>query len=131
MMKQQWSRKMEEVVKTTTSISRAHIFELAGKSQGRFWKPIIVFEQPDKTVPQHRFSHGDIVLISRTRPWEKNLRRHCSERRPTRIRIVVKDKPKDLRKGRWNSIKGQIESPMTECRGVDKFSFDRIFQRPH
>ena len=47
------------------------LFELTGRSQGRFFgEPIIVFEQPDKNrMPQHRFSHGDIVLISRTRPW--------------------------------------------------------------
>ena len=49
------------------------LFELTGRSQGRFFgEPIIVFEQPDKNrMPQHRFSHGDIVLISRTRPWGK------------------------------------------------------------
>ena len=85
------------------------LFELTGRSQGRFFgEPIIVFEQPDKNrMPQHRFSHGDIVLISRTRPWgEKIYEGIVLDRGPTRIRIVVKDKPKDLRKGRWRLDKG-------------------------
>ena len=54
----------------------------------------IVFELPDKSrMPTHRFGHGDIVLISRTRPWgEKVYEGIVLDRGPTRIRIVVTEK---------------------------------------
>ncbi len=85
------------------------LFELTARNQGRFFgEPIVVFEQPDKNrMPQHRFAHGDIVLISRTRPWgEKVYEGIVLDRGPTRIRVVVNEKPKDLRKGRWRIDKG-------------------------
>ena len=85
------------------------LFELTCRSQGRFYgDPIIVFEQPDRNrMPQHRFAQGDIVLISRTRPWgEKVYEGIVLDRGPTRIRVVVNEKPKDLKKGRWRIDKG-------------------------
>ena len=85
------------------------LFDLTCRSQGRFYgDPIIVFEQSDRNrMPQHRFSHGDIVLISRTRPWgEKVYEGIVLDRGPTRIRVVVNEKPKDLKKGRWRIDKG-------------------------
>ena len=42
------------------------------------------------------------MLISRTRPWgEKVYEGIVLDRGPTRIRVVVNEKPKDLKKGRW------------------------------
>ena len=85
------------------------LFELSARTQGRFFgEPIIVFEESGRNrLPQHRFSHGDIVLISRTRPWgEKVYEGIVLDRGPTRVRVVVKDKPKDIKKGRWRLDKG-------------------------
>ncbi len=85
------------------------LFDLTSRSQGRFYgDPIIVFEQTDRSrMPQHRFAHGDIVLISRTKPWgEKIYEGIVLDRGPTRIRVVVNEKPKDLKKGRWRIDKG-------------------------
>ena len=85
------------------------LFDLTSRSQGRFYgDPILVFEQADRNrMPQHRFSHGDIVLISRTRPWgEKVYEGIVLDRGPTRIRVVVNEKPKDVKKGRWRIDKG-------------------------
>ena len=85
------------------------LFELTCRSQGRFYgDPIIVFELADRSrMPSHRFSQGDIVLISRTRPWgEKVYEGIVLDRGPTRIRVVVNEKPKDLKKGRWRIDKG-------------------------
>ena len=96
------------------------LFELAARSQGRFFgDPIIVFELPDKSrMPTHRFGHGDIVLISRTRPWgEKVYEGIVLDRGPTRIRIVVTEKPRDLRKGRW-----RID------RGANRVAYDRMHE---
>ena len=85
------------------------LFELTARTQGRFFgDPIVVFEQSDRNrMPQHRFSHGDIVLISRSKPWgEKVYEGIVLDRGPTRIRVVVNEKPKDLKKGRWRIDKG-------------------------
>ena len=85
------------------------LFDLTCRGQGRFYgDPIIVFEQVDRNrLPPHRFSHGDIVLISRTRPWgERVYEGIVLDRGPTRIRVVVNEKPKDLKKGRWRIDKG-------------------------
>ena len=85
------------------------LFDLTCRGQGRFYgDPIIVFEQVDRNrLPPHRFSHGDIVLISRTKPWgEKVYEGIVLDRGPTRIRVVVNEKPKDLKKGRWRIDKG-------------------------
>ena len=51
------------------------LFELSARTQGRFFgEPIIVFEESGRNrLPQHLFSHGDIVLISRTRTWGENV----------------------------------------------------------
>ena len=84
------------------------LFDLTCRGQGRFYgDPIIVFEQVDRNrLPPHRFSHGDIVLISRTKPWgEKVYEGIVLDRGPTRIRVVVNEKPKDLKKVDGESIR--------------------------
>ena len=85
------------------------LFDLNARSQGRFFgEPILVFEnRQGSRLPIHRFGHGDIVLISRARPWgEKVIEGIVLDRGPTRIRVVVAEKPKDLRKGTWRLDRG-------------------------
>lgn len=85
------------------------LFDLNGRGQGRFFgEPILVFEnRQGSRLPIHRFGHGDIVLISRARPWgEKVVEGIVLDRGPTRIRIVVSEKPKDLKKGTWRLDRG-------------------------
>jgi len=85
------------------------LFDLTGRPQGRFFgEYIITFEsRTGGRMPQHRFGNGDIVLISRTRPWgEKILEGVVLDRGPTRIRVVVAERPSDLRKGNWRLDRG-------------------------
>ena len=85
------------------------LFDLSGRARGRFFgDDILVFETRDGgRMPDHRFTPGDIVLISRSRPWsEKVVEGVVLDRGPTRLRVVVKDRPKDLRKGAWRLDRG-------------------------
>ena len=85
------------------------LFDLKARPQGRFFgEDIIVFEAQDGgRLPEHRFSHGDIVLISRSRPWgEKVVEGVVLDRGPTRVRVVVGERPRDVRKGGWRLDRG-------------------------
>jgi regulator of nonsense transcripts 1 len=85
------------------------LFDLAGRSSGRFFgEPILVFElRGGGALPFHRFGHGDMVIISRARPWgEKVIEGVVLDRNNSRIRVVTKDKPSDLRKGGWRLDRG-------------------------
>ena len=85
------------------------LFDLRARAQGRFFgDDIIVFEAQDGgRLPEHRFSHGDIVLISRSRPWgEKVVEGVVLDRGPTRLRVVVGERPRDVRKGGWRLDRG-------------------------
>lgn len=85
------------------------LFDLNARTSGRFFgDPIVVFEnRQGSRLPIHRFGHGDIVLISRARPWgEKVVEGIVLDRGPTRIRVVVADKPNDLKKGTWRIDRG-------------------------
>ena len=98
----QWSKKRLLAAGLT-------LFDLIGRTQGRFFgEPILVFENKNRSrLPIHRFGHGDIVLISRARPWgEKVVEGIVLDRGPTRIRVVVADKPNDLKKGTWRLDRG-------------------------
>ena len=82
---------------------------LKGRTNGTLYgEDILVFEHPDrKHLGQHRFTHGDIVVISRSKPLgEKTVEGIVLERGPTRLRIVVAQRPKDLRKGTWRLDRG-------------------------
>ena len=82
---------------------------LKGRTNGTLYgEDILVFEHPDrKHLGQHRFTHGDIVVISRSKPiGEKTVEGIVLERGPTRLRIVVAQRPKDLRKGTWRLDRG-------------------------
>ena len=85
------------------------LFDLTGRTSGRFFgDPILVFENRGSgELPFHRFGHGDMVIISRARPWgEKVVEGVVLDRNNSRIRVVAKDKPSDLRKGGWRLDKG-------------------------
>ena len=85
------------------------LFDLVARTSGRFFgDPILVFEaRGGGPLPFHRFGHGDMVIISRARPWgEKVVEGVVLDRNNSRIRIVAKDKPSDLRKGGWRLDKG-------------------------
>ena len=104
---------VEERWKTWTKqrlvVAGVAMFDLSARPQGRFFgDDIIVFEtQRGDRMPNHRFGPGDIVLISRSRPWgEKVVEGVVLDRGPTRIRIVVKERPKDVKKGGWRLDRG-------------------------
>ncbi len=85
------------------------LFDLVGKSQGRFFgDPILVFEKRgNENLPYHKFGHGDMVIISRARPWgEKVIEGIVLDRNSKRIRIIVTEKPNDIRKGSWRLDRG-------------------------
>ena len=96
------------------------LFDLKARTQGRFFgEDIVVFEAQDRgRLPDHRFSHGDIVLISRSRPWgEKVVEGVVLDRGPTRLRVVVGERPRDVRKGGWRLD-----------RGANRVAHDRMHQ---
>jgi regulator of nonsense transcripts 1 len=85
------------------------LFDLTGKTQGRFFgDPILIFERRGgDSLPYHRFGHGDMVIISRARPWgEKVIEGVVLDRNSKRIRVIVKEKPNDIRKGSWRLDRG-------------------------
>jgi len=107
------TKQVEERWKTWTKqrllLAGLALFDLSARAQGRFFgEDIIVFEAQDGgRLPEHRFSPGDIVLISRSRPWgEKVVEGVVLDRGPTRIRIVVGERPRDVRKGGWRLDRG-------------------------
>lgn len=104
---------VEERWKTWTKqrllLAGVALFDLSARTRGRFFgDDIVVFEtQKGDRMPEHRFSPGDIVLISRSRPWgEKVVEGVVLDRGPTRIRVVVGERPKDLKKGGWRLDRG-------------------------
>lgn len=101
-------------------VAGVSLFDLKARTQGRFFgEDIVVFEAQDKgRLPDHRFSHGDIVLISRSRPWgEKVVEGVVLDRGPTRLRVVVGERPRDVRKGGWRLD-----------RGANRVAHDRMHQ---
>ena len=104
---------VEERWKTWTKqrliLAGVALFDLSARPQGRFFgDDIIVFErQAGGRMPNHRFTPGDIVLISRSRPWgEKVVEGVVLDRGPTRIRVVVGERPRDVKKGGWRLDRG-------------------------
>ncbi len=85
------------------------LFDLNAKKSGTFFdEQIITLSGRDRgRLPSHRFGHGDMVVLSRSRPWaEKTTEGVVLDRGPTRIRIVVKEAPSDLKKGGWRIDRG-------------------------
>ncbi len=84
------------------------LFDLKARASGRFFgDPILVFEARDGVLPYHKFGHGDMVIISRARPWsEKIVEGLVLDTNKKRIRIIVSEKPGDIRKGGWRLDKG-------------------------
>ena len=84
------------------------LFDLRGRSSGRFFgDPILVFESREGRLPYHKFGHGDMVIISRARPWsEKVVEGVVLDTNRNRIRVIVSEKPGDIRKGGWRLDRG-------------------------
>ena len=80
------------------------IFKLKGRNNGwLFSERIISFQaESSKELPWHRFGQGDIVTISRKRPWNELVTEGTVlDRSRKRIRVVVAEPPEDLRRGTW------------------------------
>ena len=85
------------------------LFEMVGSPRGHlFGDPIAVFTMRDGgELPWHKFGHGDIVIISRSRPWdEKVVEGVVLDRNRKRVRVVCGDLPDGLRKGSWRLDRG-------------------------
>ena len=85
------------------------LFEMVGKARGHlFGDPIAVFTMRDGgDLPWHKFGHGDIVIISRSRPWdEKVVEGVVLDRSRKRVRVVCGELPDGLRKGSWRLDRG-------------------------
>ena len=73
------------------------LFDLNCRSQGRIYgDPILVFDSSNRQpLPEHNFSHGDIVIISRGNPLDHSaIEGIVLDKRRNRLRIVVSEKPK-------------------------------------
>ncbi len=85
------------------------LYDLVARPQGHlFGDPILVFEAKDRgALPVHRFTHGDMVVLSRARPWgERTVEGVVLDRGSTRLRIVVTERPKGVREGTWRLDRG-------------------------
>ena len=94
------------------------LFDLNCRSQGRIYgDPILVFDSSNRQpLPEHNFSHGDIVIISRGNPLDHSaIEGIVLDKRRNRLRIVVSEKPKGLKKGSWRLDKG-----------ANRVAFDRM-----
>ena len=96
------------------------LFDLRGRSSGRFFgEPILIFESRDGPLPYHKFGHGDMVIISRARPWgEKVIEGVVMDTNKKRIRIIVTEKPSDLKKGGWRLDRGANRVAHDRMHGV-------------
>ena len=80
------------------------LFGLRGRKNGLFFGENILSFSEEKGVklPFHQFSHGDMVVISRSQPWKEKVHEGIVlDRNSKRIRIVVSEAPNDIRKGNW------------------------------
>ena len=105
MIKERWSSWSHHRLQA----SGLALLGLKGRTNGTLYgEDILLFEHPDRQhLGQHRFTHGDIVVISRSKPLgEKTIEGIVLERGPTRLRVVVAQRPKDLRKGTWRLDRG-------------------------
>ena len=85
------------------------LFDLVARPRGQlFGESIAVFSmRGGGELPWHKFSHGDIVIISRSRPWdEKVVEGVVLDRSRSRIRVVCGELPDGLRKGSWRLDRG-------------------------
>ena len=85
------------------------LFGLEGRKNGTlFGERILSFKSSTgPNLPWHKFGHGDIVIISRKRPWdEKVYEGVVLDRNNRRIRVVVSDAPSGLRQGTWRLDRG-------------------------
>ena len=99
------------------------LFDVEGRTNGWLYgERILAFSRVSRDeLPSHRFGHGDMVTISRKRPWEENpVSGIVLDRSRTRLRVVVGDPPVGLRQGTW-----RID------RGANRVAHDRMMAALH
>ena len=80
------------------------LFKLKGRTSGWLFNERVLTFQADngQELPWHKFGQGDIVTISRKRPWAEIVTEGTVlDRSRKRIRVVVAEPPEDLRRGTW------------------------------
>ncbi|MEE2812245.1 MAG: AAA domain-containing protein [Candidatus Thermoplasmatota archaeon] len=84
------------------------LFDLLAKNDGwLFSERIIKLFSKGNTLPHHRFSHGDIVTLSRKNPLkEKSIEGTVLSRGRNHIRVVVNEQPSKIREGNWRLDRG-------------------------
>lgn len=94
------------------------LFNLVGRPNGHFFgEAIISFTNKDGgELPWHQFGYGDIVILSRSKPWDEKIEEGVVlDRNRRRIRIVFPEKPEGVRKGMWRLD-----------RGANRVAYDRM-----
>ncbi|KAL6067648.1 hypothetical protein QOT17_008800 [Balamuthia mandrillaris] len=80
------------------------LFSLVAKHKGSLFNERIVRLTPQRAteLPYHRFSQGDMVVLSRDDPLsERTVDGTVLEKKTTYINIVVRDLPRELTFGTW------------------------------
>lgn len=110
------------------------IFRLKGRTSGwLFSERILTFKsEKDEELPWHRFGQGDIVTISRKRPWtEKFTEGTVLDRTRKRIRVVVSETPEDLRRGTWRLDRAANRIAHDRmCDALDSFALNEFSPTP-
>ena len=110
------------------------LFKLKGRTAGwLFSERIISFQAENgEELPWHKFGQGDIVTISRKRPWiELATEGTVLDRSRKRIRVVVSEPPEDLRRGTWRLDRAAnriAHDRMSEA--LDSFALNEISPTP-
>ena len=85
------------------------LFNLVGRPNGHFFgEAIISFtNKKGSDLPWHQFSHGDIVILSRSKPWDEKVEEGIVlDRNRRRVRVVFPEKPEGIKKGMWRLDRG-------------------------
>ena len=110
------------------------IFRLKGRTSGWLFSDRILTFQSEKSeeLPWHRFGQGDIVTISRKRPWtEMSTEGTVLDRTRKRIRVVVSEPPEDLRRGTWRLDRAANRIAHDRmCDALDSFALNEFSPTP-
>ena len=110
------------------------IFKLKGRTAGwLFSERILSFQaESGNELPWHRFGQGDIVTISRKRPWTELVTEGTVlDRSRKRIRVVVSEPPEDLRRGTWRLDRAANRIAHDRmCDALDSFALNEFSPTP-
>lgn len=84
------------------------LFDLEGRNDGwLFGDRVVKVFGKGQALPHHRFSHGDIVTMSRKDPLKEGaIEGTVLSRSRNHIRIVVNEQPTRIREGTWRLDRG-------------------------